>query len=236
MLFLAATGARQPCSDPCHACCQISPVPGRLPVVPALNFGQIPTTPSGFLRALSRRLGLRTRLHPIDMFDGAREHLANWHERDGTHPILVLDDAEGMAPATLDLLRRLTAADLDATDRFSVLLAGTEQLLGTLRQPALEPLRNRFTYVETLRPFSVEDTRNYIRFHLQHAGVRDDLVSDAAVTALFHASHGVPRAINQLALQAFIHAAVRGLDAIDGDTMKRVVHAHPLYAGGGKQA
>jgi type II secretory pathway predicted ATPase ExeA len=200
-----------------------------------LSFGQIPMTPSGFLRALSRRLNLPPRLHPVDMFDSARDHLAAWQERHGTHPLLVLDDAEGMVNATLDLVRRLTAADLDAADRFSILLAGTEQLLTSLRHPQLESLRTRFAYVEALRPFSVEDTRNYVRFHIQHAGARDDVLSDAAMTALFHASQGVPRAINQLALQALIHAAVRGLDTIDGDTMKRVIHAHPLYARSGKQ-
>jgi len=200
-----------------------------------LSFGQIPTTPAGFLRALSRRLELRPRLHPVDMFDSAREHLASWRERHGTHPLLVLDDAENMKSTALGLVRLLTAADLDAADRFSVLIAGTEHLLKTLRQPQLDSLRTRFGYVEALRPFSVEDTRNYIRFHFQHAGARDDILSDAAMTAIFHASHGVPRAINQLALQALIHAAVRGLDVIDGDVMKRVIHAHPLYSRAGGQ-
>lgn len=200
-----------------------------------LSFGQIPTTPAGFLRALSRRLGLPARLHPVDMFEAARDYLASCHERHGVHPLLVLDDAEGMAPGALDLVRRLTAANLDAEDRFSILMAGTDKLLDSMRQPGLEPLRTRFAFVEALRPFGVEDTRNYVRFHLQHAGARDDVLSDAAMTALFQASQGVPRAINQLGMQALIHAAVRGLDAIDGDTMKRVIHAHPLYARVGKQ-
>ena len=77
-----------------------------------LNFGQIPTTPSGFLRALSRRLHLPPRLHAVDMFDAARQHLCTWSERHGTHPVLILDDAEGMTVTALDLVRRLTAGDL----------------------------------------------------------------------------------------------------------------------------
>lgn len=197
--------------------------------VAVFHFGQIPTTPTGFLRALCRRLGLRTRLHAVDMFDDARAALDGWTERHGTHPVLVLDDAEGMASATLDLVRRLTAADLDAHDHFSVLLVATERILRTLKEPALEPLRTRFAFVSALRPFNLEDTRNYVRFHLQAAGVRDDIISDAAVNALFQASQGVPRVINQLALQALIHAVVHGRDLVDGDTLKRVLHAHPLY-------
>lgn len=197
------------------------------------RFGQIPTTPMGFLRALCRRLGLRPRLHLADMFDDVRDALSRWQDEHGTHPLLVMDDAEGMRAATLDLVRRLTAVDLDAEDRVSILLVGTERLLDALRDPVLEPLRTRFSYVHALRPFTLEDTQNYVRFHLQQAGARDTLFTDGAVRALFQASAGVPRAVNQLALQALISAAVRGLDQVDGDQMKRVLHAHPLYATAG---
>ena len=72
-----------------------------------------------------------------------------------------------------------------------------------------------------------------MRFHVQHAGSHDEVLSDEAINKLFHASQGVPRAINQLGLQALIYAAVHGRDAVDGDTMKRVIHAHPLYGRSG---
>ena len=201
-----------------------------------LYFGQIPTTRTGFLRALCRRLELRPRQHIADMFDDARTRLRDWRERHGAWPVLVLDDAEGMAAATLDLVRRLTAADLDSDDRFAVLLVGTEQLLRTLAEPSLAPLRTRFGYARTLRAFSVEDTRNYVRFHLRHAEVADDLFSEDALREVFQASAGVPRAINQLAVQALIDAVVRGVDQIDGRLMQQVIHAHPLYASVSKRA
>lgn len=198
------------------------------------RIGQIPTKPGGFLRSLCRHLGLRARLYRTDMFDDAQRCLGSWKDEHGTHPVLVLDDAEGMTVPTLDLLRRLTCAELDGDTRFSVLLASTDRLLTTLRDPTLEPLTTRFAYVAGLRAFGIEDTRNYVRFHLEHAGTHDDVFSDAAVTALFHAARGVPRAINQIAIQALIHAAVHGVDAIDGDGMKRILHAHPLYRPGAK--
>lgn len=199
------------------------------------HFGQIPTTSSGFLRALCRRLGLRTRLHATDMFDDARAALRRWSDEHGTHPILVMDDAEGMRASTLDLVRRLTATELDGDDAASILLTGTERLLTTLRDPTLDPLRTRFGYVHALRAFNLEDARNYIRFHLQHAGGSHEVFTDGAVTALFNASAGVPRVINQLALQALIAAAVQGVDQVDNNAMKRLLHSHPLYPSrGGK--
>jgi type II secretory pathway predicted ATPase ExeA len=193
------------------------------------RFGQVPTRARGFLRALSRRLGLQPRAFIADMFDNVRDALSNWSAQHGAHPLLVMDDAEGMTASTLDLVRRLTADQLDAEDHFSVLLVGTEDLLTTLRGPSLEPLRTRFRYTHALRPFTLEDTRNYIAFHVRESGGVDELFSDDAVRALFGASMGTPRAINQLALQAMITAAVRGIDQIDGKQMQSVLHHHPLY-------
>ena len=194
------------------------------------RFNQIPTTPAGFLRALCRRLDLRTRSYVSDMFDAAKACLDGWEDRLGTHPVIVMDDAEGMRAETLDLVRRLTAGELDDHNRFSVLLAATERMLVTLREPVLAPLRTRFAYVGVLRAFGIEDTRNYVRFHLEHATADPALFSDQAATALFHATEGVPRAINQLALQALIQAVVDGRDKVDGNLMKRVIHHHPLYS------
>jgi type II secretory pathway predicted ATPase ExeA len=188
-----------------------------------------PTTPMGFLRSLSRALGLPMRAHAADLFDAAQKHLVEKNEDQAPHPLLVLDDAEGMSAEVLDLVRRLTAWSLDAEDRFSVLVCGTDQLLRTLRHPVLEPLCSRFSYARTLQSFTMEDTRNYILFHIQRADSRPDLFSDDAVRRVFQASQGCPRNINQVALQALVEAAVQGIDKITGDFVGSVIANHPLY-------
>lgn len=194
------------------------------------HFGQIPTTPLGFCRALARRLDLRPRLHLADLFEDIRSTLGTHTDDHGTHPVLILDDAEGMRPKTLDLVRRLTAHEMDGEDRVSILLAGTERLLATLRDPVLGPLRTRFGYAHQLRPFGVEDARNYVRYHVEASGVQSRVFSDGAIQEAFNASQGVPRQLNQLALQALIDAVVHGTDEVDHRRMRRVVQAHPLYA------
>ena len=193
------------------------------------SFSYLPSTVTGFLRSLCRHLGLPMRLHRTDLFDAAQQHLAEYAEQHGAHPIVVLDDAEGLTGDVVDTLRRMTAYDLDAEDRFSVLIAGTDEVLRVIRPAHQEPLRTRITFAHMLHPFNLEDTRNYVRFHLQRADANPKLFSDAGVTKLFQASQGRPRQINQLALQALIGAAVSGRETIDGDFMKRVIQAHPLY-------
>jgi type II secretory pathway predicted ATPase ExeA len=138
--------------------------------------------------------------------------------------------AGGVEPVTLDLLRRLLCADLDAEDRFSVLLAGTDDLLHAPKRPDLASLWSRIGFAVQLRPFSLEDTQNYVRYQLQQAGGNTNLLSDDAVRAVFQASQGVPRRVNQLVLHALIHAVVDGRDDIDGRYMSTQIAGHPLYA------
>jgi len=200
-----------------------------------VRFTYLPTTVTGFLRSFSRSLGLRMRLHGADLFDAAREHLVTYENEHGQHPIILIDDAEGVSVPVLDAIRRLTAFELDAEDRFSILLSATDGLLATLRHPQLDSLRSRIGYAQILKAFTIEDTRNYIAFHLERADVRGDLFTEDAVKRVFQATQGKPRSINQLCLQALVQAVVRGLDRIDSRFMLGQIKAHPLYqsAGGG---
>ncbi len=190
----------------------------------------VPSSAVGFLRVLNRALDLPMRSHAADLFDQAQRHLAQRADDSSPHPLLIVDDAEGLSADLLDILRRLTAHGLDGEQRFSILLSGTDDLLRTLRDPVLEPLRTRFSYVQPLRPFSLEDTRNYVAFHVARAGgSRSDLFTDDATRRMFQASAGRPRAINQLAIQALIQAAVESRDQIDGEFLAAQIAVHPLY-------
>lgn len=187
------------------------------------------STMTGFLRSINRALDLPMRQHNSDLFDQAHGHLTAKGLDRGPHVLLVLDDAEAMRPELFDVMRRLTNYALDAEDRFSILFAGTDALLRTLKDPAMEPFNTRLSFVHALQNFNLEDTRNYVRFHVEQSGGRTDLFGDEAVRKLFHASGGTPRRINQLALQVLINAAGAGIDTITGDFVQRQLNAHPLY-------
>lgn len=194
-----------------------------------VHFSYLATTVTGFLRSLNRLLGLPMRLHTADLFDQAHKLLAGHEQERGAHPLLVIDDAEGLSLPVLDTLRRLIASEVDGETHASLLLSGTDDLLGVLRHPTLDPVRSRVAFAQQLRPFGLEDTRHYVRYHLERAEADPQLFSDDAIQRIFQASHGRPRSINQLATQALIQAAVLGRTAIDGDFMASLIAAHPLY-------
>ncbi|MDJ0766620.1 MAG: AAA family ATPase [Myxococcota bacterium] len=186
-------------------------------------------TVHGFLRLLCRRFGLDVKHYTVDLFHAAQSFLVGHKQERGTHPILIVDDAEGLYPDVADVLRRLTVYDLDAEDRFSLLVSGIENLLQVLELGLLAPLHSRFSFGHTLRPFGLEDTRSFIRFHLRRSGGDETLFSDQTVKRIFHLSQGRPRAINQLCIGAIILGAVRGKDRIDGAFFNAFIADHPLY-------
>lgn len=200
--------------------------PNRYRVV---DFTYLPGTTHGFLRSLCRKLGLPQRLHTSDLYDQAKAHLHGLSQQDQPHPVLILDDAEGLTAGVTDVLRRLVSPDLDVEDRVSLLLSGTDDILPLLRQPAVQPMLTRIVYTHQLRAFGVEDTRNYIRHHLDRATIPQKTFSEDAMKRIFQVSQGKPRVINQLALQLMIQATVSGKDTIDGDFTSVFLSNHPLY-------
>jgi type II secretory pathway predicted ATPase ExeA len=59
------------------------------------------------------------------------------------------------------------------------------------------------------------ETISYIKHHLQLAGRTDTMFNDQATALLHQTSRGIPRAVNNLALQALIAAFADGKGMVD---------------------
>jgi general secretion pathway protein A len=186
-------------------------------------------TPTGFLRTLCRTLRLPVLYHQADLFDSINEFLANYEDRSGKHPIIVFDDGDGLSDRLIELLRLLSNFSMDSEDRFSVIISGSQKLALRLRQPQNEAFRQRIAYVHNLRAFTIEDARNYVRYHLERTEGPKELFTDGAVQLIFNSAKGLPRVINQIALQAIIKAAVRRVDTIDEIFLKQQVLNNSLF-------
>lgn len=187
------------------------------------------TTPTGFLRSLCRVLGLPILYHQADLFDSISTSLAQYEERSAKHPILIFDDGDALSDILLELLRSLANFAMDSEDRFSLILSGSQKLALRLKQPQNEAFRQRIGFAHTLRGFTIDDARNYIRFHIERSEGPKDLFTEPAAQLIFHFAKGLPRVINQIALQALIRAAVRKVDKIDENFLKQHVLNNALF-------
>ena len=70
---------------------------------------------------------------------------------------------------------------------------------------------------------SQADTGDYLAHHLKLAGRSDTLFSDDAVARIHKASRGLPRAVNNLAVQALIAAYAAGASIVDDKAARAAV-------------
>lgn len=162
--------------------------------------------PFGLINVLARKMGLSPRRSRAETATELVSALLD----DGTSQLLVLDEAHALPDATLEDVRLLSIADFDRKSPFVLVLAGKPSLDDRLADPSHHALDQRITTVARLSPLSLDETRDYLARRLAAAGGKDQpLFDDGAVEALFDASGGVPRRINNLATGALIVAAAR---------------------------
>lgn len=188
-------------------------------------------TPIGLLRSLCRTLALPLLYHQADLFDSISAFLDQYEQRTGKHPIILFDDGDGLSDRLIELLRSLGNFAMDSEDRFSFILSGSEKLASRLKQPQNEAFRQRIVFSHTLRAFTIDDARNYVRFHLERCEGPKELFTEGAIQLIFHVAKGLPRVINQVALQAIIRGAIRKVDKIDESFLKQHVLNGSLFDG-----
>jgi len=169
-------------------------------------FAHATTGPFGLLNVLAHKVGVPPRRSRAETAHVVAQHL---DEDDHAH-VLVVDEAHQLPDATLEDLRLLTIADFDRKSPFLLLLAGQPQLDERLALPIHYALDQRIATIARLLPLSADETRLYLATRLAHAGVGDRPVfEEGAIDAIFDASGGVPRRINNVAAGALIVAASR---------------------------
>ena len=130
-------------------------------------------------------------------------------------PVLFLDDAHGMRPEVLSLLRILTNFEMDSRLVLSFVLAGQPPLSGVLRDERLKDVTHRLAHCATLRPLSRKETGDYIAHRCQIAGSATPPFDGGAMAAIYEIGRGNLRATDHLALQALELAHDASCEVVD---------------------
>jgi type II secretory pathway predicted ATPase ExeA len=137
--------------------------------------------------------------------------------------LLLIDEAQTMPIALLDELRVLT--NLVRGDRPSVrlVLAGSSSLEECFANPELESFSQRLAARCYIAPFRRDETAQYIRAQLGASGAMpDEIFAIDAYDAVFEATDGVPRLVNQLCDRALLAAKTSGRSRIERDVIQNV--------------
>ena len=130
--------------------------------------------------------------------------------------ILLLDEAHLLPGKLLEEIRLLSQMPVLSGDWFRVLLAGGPVLEERVSSPRLEGVHQRIVARSYLEPWTRTETCAYIRTQLQKASPEGDrLMLPEAAEAVFQATNGIPRLVNQLCDHALFWAWQHGLQQVD---------------------
>jgi type II secretory pathway predicted ATPase ExeA len=136
---------------------------------------------------------------------------------------LVLDEAHLLDAEQLEGLRLLTNADMDSHAPFACLLVGQPTLRRRIRLGAFAALDQRVALRYAMTGMEAAETADYVGHHLRIAGRSDTLFSDDALALIHQVSRGLPRAVNNLAVQSLVAAFAESKAIVDESSARAAV-------------
>lgn len=130
--------------------------------------------------------------------------------------LLLVDEAQALAVHLLEELRVLTNLSRGGAPRVRLVLAGLPALEEKLASPELQSFSQRLAARCYLAPLTRAETAQYVRAQLAASQIAADrLFAPAALDAIYTATDGVPRLVNQLCDRALVDAASKQRESID---------------------
>lgn len=172
-------------------------------------------TRRGLLQNILFELGLPYR----DMEEGELRLLLVDHldpDRHDNPPLLLLiDEAHALPLRLLEEVRMITNLVRHGQPRVRLVLAGGTALEERFAMPRLASFNQRLAARCYLDSLGRDETFSYVRFQIERAGASDEIFTQDALEAVYHASGGVPRLVNQVCDHALILARAGGKRQID---------------------
>src|SRR6202047_2061699 len=124
----------------------------------------------------------------------------------GRRVVLVVDEAQNLAPTVLEQVRLLTNLETNTQKLLQIILIGQPELRELLGRNELRQLAQRITGRYHLNPLTHDETAAYVRHRLRVAGATSDIFSPTALAEVYRLAVGVPRVINVVCDRALLGA------------------------------
>lgn len=176
-------------------------------------------SPFSFIAHLVATLGLPGRRFKGETAAALIAHFRSQPKR----TVILVDEAHLLPDASLEDLRLLTADDLDRRSPFALVLVGQPILRDRIAEPRHYALWQRIGVRIRLRPLTETEVGPFLDRHMRAAGNKKVLFEADSIAVIFHHSRGIPRLIQNIALQAMLAAMAAGRKTIDMHTVEQAV-------------
>ncbi|MHA7818471.1 MAG: XrtA/PEP-CTERM system-associated ATPase [Erythrobacter sp.] len=185
----------------------------------ALTVAQVVTSAldgEELIHVVAQAFGLAVEGHDKAGALGAIERFLQDEARAGRRCLLVVDECQNLDLTALEELRMLSNFQLGSHPLLQSLLLGQPEFRRTLaKHPGLEQLRQRIIASHHLEALDEEELQAYVEHRLKHVGWDGrPLFEDGLLPALFEATAGVPRRVNQVMNRLLLLGAIEEQDQV----------------------
>jgi len=164
-------------------------------------------TPRNFYFEILNQLGVKPHFYRGD----AKRQLVKEVQalsNDKKQLVIIIDEVHLCDMEMLTEIRFLLNFDMDSRSPMSLVLVGQSEIRDTLKKQVYEAVSQRIDLRCHITPLDRSQTAEYISAHLVYAaGSHTEIFTDAAISAIFDYSAGLPRKINRVASICLMHAA-----------------------------
>jgi len=155
-----------------------------------------------------------------DLVDILSHYLLRAHSA-GKRVVLVVDEAQNLAPDVLEQVRLLTNLETNTQKLLQIILIGQPELRDLLARNELRQLAQRITGRYHLCPLLAQETAAYVRHRLRVAGATNDIFTPHALAEVHRLSGGVPRVINIICDRALLGAYTQDRHRVTSSMVRR---------------
>ncbi len=142
----------------------------------------------------------------------------------GKRALLIVDEAQNLAPRAVEELRMLSNFQLGERSLLQSFLIGQPELRKLMQLPQMQQLRQRVLATYHLGPMDRQETQAYVEHRLRHVGWAGDPSIDVGTFELIHDySGGIPRRINAVCNRILLAAYLAEKHAITAADARPVV-------------
>ena len=149
-----------------------------------------------------------------------QQQVRDWVEGKKMKVVLVVDEASLLRLEVFAELHTLTQFEHDSKPYLPLILSGQANLIDNLHYRNSQPLASRVVARCHLEGIDRKTMEEYLRHHLQIAGMTRMLFEETAVTAVHQASGGLFRKANHLARGALIAAALQQISMVNAEHVR----------------
>ena len=176
------------------------------------------------LRAVSAAFGLEQEgLNKASLLKKLESYLLSIVKQ-GKRPLLVVDEAQNLAPRAVEELRMLSNFHHAEKPLLQSFLLGQPEFRVTLQSEEMQQLKQRVIASYHLGAMDLSETRAYIQHRLDLVGWKNDpSIGDAAYALIFEFTGGIPRKINTLCDRLLLLGFLSEKHAFDQPEVQEVI-------------